>query len=217
MKEYKRCKFCSMEMYKSSIKCPHCKKVQTTNLFSKVKSENIIVMALVIVGILTCFYYNTFNLKNLKFNLDSLTDKFNNSEFFQNAFDGLENIDDFFSSDEDSDYENAYDPYYVEDIISDFEDDFDSALDIYDNTDIDLTGNITDFYEDDDSKYIYLNTGSDEYSLYICIPKSDSEDIDYIDSYDIGDEIFYSGTFYYDGDDDSSGTHYFSISDGYLE
>ena len=45
----------------------------------------------------------------------------------------------------------------------------------------------------------------------------DSEDIDYIDSYDIGDEIFYSGTFYYDGDDDSSGTHYFSISDGYLE
>ena len=58
-----------MEMDKSSIKCPHCKKVQTTNLFSKVKSENIIVMALVIVGILTCFYYNTFNLKNLNFNL----------------------------------------------------------------------------------------------------------------------------------------------------
>ena len=104
---------------------------ETTNLFSKVKSENIIVMALVIVGILTCFYYNTFNLKNLNFNLDSLTDKFNNSEFFQNAFDGLENIDDFFSSDEDSDYENSYDPYYVEDIISDFEDDFDDDFDDY--------------------------------------------------------------------------------------
>lgn len=61
---------------------------------------------------------------------------------------------------------------------------------------------------------IYLDTGSDEYSLYICISKSDSEDMDYIDSYDIGDEIFYSGTFYYDGDDDNSGTHYFHISDG---
>lgn len=113
-----------------------------------------------------------------------MTDKFNNSEFFQNAFDGLENIDDFFSNDEDYDYEDGYDSYYVEDIISDFEDDFDSSLDIYDNTDIDLTGDIVDFYEDNDSKYIYLDTGSDEYSLYICISKSDSEDMDYIDSYE---------------------------------
>ena len=184
MKEYKRCKFCSMEMDKSSIKCPHCKKVQTTNLFSKAKSENIIVLALVIIGILTCLYYNTFNLGNLNISFD---------------------------------YEDGYDSYYVEDIISDFEDDFDSSLDIYDNADIDLTGDIIDFYEDDDSKYIYLDTGSDEYSLYICISKSDSEDMDYIDSYDIGDEIFYSGTFYYDGDDDNSGTHYFHISDGSLE
>lgn len=89
MKEYKRCKFCSMEMDKSTIKCPHCKKVQTTNLFSKAKSENIIVLALVIIGILTCLYYNTFNLGNLNISFDSLTDKFNNSEFFQNAFVGI--------------------------------------------------------------------------------------------------------------------------------
>lgn len=220
MKEYKRCKFCGIEIDKSSIKCPHCKKVQTTNLFSKAKSENIIVVVLIIVGILTCFYYNTFNLKNLNFNLNSLTDKFNNSEFIKNTFDGLKNIDNFFSSDEfssDEDYESGYESYYVEDIISDFEDDFDSALDTYDNTDIDLSGNIIDFYEDYDSKYIYLDTGSDDYYLYICISKFDLEDIDYIDSYDIGNAIFYSGTFYYEGDDDSSGAHYFCISDGSLE
>lgn len=213
MKEYKRCKFCGMEMDKSSLKCPHCKKVQATNVFSNLKSDNLIIVVLIIIGILTCI-----NSDFLKFdNLKSYVSNFNTDDFAQKIVTKIGNIDDFFRDDEfydesDDEYEN----YYVEDLISDFDEDFDYYLDTYNGTSMVLNGEITDFDEDDTAKYVYLETYSDEYIFYICIPKDDSDDIDYINSYDIGEEISYYGTLYFEGDNDDDGTHYFSICDGYL-
>lgn len=52
MKEYKRCKYCSMEMDKSAMKCPHCNKIQASKFSIDGKSENFVVVLLIIIAII---------------------------------------------------------------------------------------------------------------------------------------------------------------------
>ena len=214
MKEYKRCRFCGMEMDKSSLKCPHCKKVQASNTFFKLKLENLIILILVIIGIFTCFNSNLFSLNSLK----SFKNNFNSTELTQNIIDKIGDIDDFFRGD---DYyyngDEYYDSYSTDEISFDFEDDFDLAIDTYHNTSMKLYGVITKIKEDKYNKYVYLETNSDFCTVYISIPKTDSENIHELDYYDVGDDICYVGTFHYDCEDEDGEMYYLYIDDGYIE
>lgn len=220
MKEYKRCKFCSMEIDKSSLKCPHCKKVQASNAFFNLKSENLIILLLIIIGIFTCFNSDLLSLNNLK----SFKNNFNATELSQNVINKISDIDDFFRGDyyfydEDEYYgeDEYYDSYSAYEIAFNFEDDLDLAIDDYNDTSMELYGIITKIKEDKYNKYVYLETSSDYCTLYICIPKTDLENIEELDYYDIEDEICYNGIFHYDYEDEDKEMYYLYIDDGYIE
>lgn len=190
MKEYKRCKYCSMEMDKLAIKCPHCKKVQASKFSFSGKSENLIVLLLIIVAIIVGF---SSKFSNIQSSISSITSSFKVPELPGELGDMVE----FFTEDDEYIYDDeSYIEVYIEDFVSEFEEDCENAYDYYDGSTIEIVGNIAYIDSDNKGRYIYLDTGVSYYSICICISIEDTDDVDYVDSLDIGDAIRYQGEFY---------------------
>lgn len=212
MKEYKRCKFCGMELDTSSLKCPHCKKTQATNLFYNFKKDNIIITTLIIIGIFACFYCNIFKMDNITSYLSSLKFNLGSFSFFEGIQDGLNNFNTLLDEEDDFYF------YDITDIIQEFDDGFEIALDNYNETYLGIEGNIVKIEEDIDYKYVYLETNNSIYSFYICISKSDTDEINLLeDEYGLGSYISCEGTFYYDKTDEYDNVHYFFMGDAQID
>lgn len=208
MKEYKRCKYCSMEMDKSAMKCPHCNKIQASRFSIDGKSENFVVILLIIVTIIVGI---SPKISNIQDSIGSFTSFFDTSEFLQNASNELQNITAFFDDlDDDRDY--SYIEASVEDIIYDFEDDQDDAVSYYSDESLELSGEIKKIETDSNGAYVYLNTYGSRYSICICIPASNKDDVNYVSSLETGDYITFMGDFYYD----ESSEYDIYIKNGYV-
>lgn len=205
MKEYKRCKYCSMEMDKSAIKCPHCNKIQATKFSISGKSENLVIVLLIIVAIIVGFSSKFSNIQNSPV---SVTNYFETSEALQE----FQRIIAFF---DDEDYDDGYEDYievYAEDFVYDFENDYNDAYDYYSDSTIEMTGEIKKIESDSNGVYVYLDTYGSEYSICICISADDTDDVDYVSSLEPGDYITYMGDFYHD----SSSEYEMYLINGYI-
>ncbi|MGM9533849.1 MAG: hypothetical protein ACI3VR_01290 [Intestinibacter sp.] len=209
MKEYKRCKYCSMEMDKSAIKCPHCNKIQATKFSISGKSENLVIALLIIAAIIVGFSSKLSNIQN---SLDSVTTYFETSDVLKEVSNEAQRIIAFFDDDEDYDDYEEYIEVYAEDLAYDFEDDFDAAYDYYSDSTIEITGEIKKIESDSNGVYVYLDTYDSEYSICICISKDNTDDVDYVNSLEPGDYITYMGDFYHD----SSSEYEMYLRNGYV-